>query len=153
MEVNITGRPRNITKKETREVLEWIARELRVNHYKTPLSININFKKDLKKKTGYKGSAIWDDDNHRPKQFTVEIDAGISYRLSVTTLIHEMVHVKQYAKGQLKDLLRNFSLKRWGTKLIDEEKIAYKQLPWEKEAYRLEKIYYKNWKAYKRKNH
>lgn len=143
MDIKISGRPTKITKKETREILRWMARELCVDRYKTPLFINLKFVKNLKKKNGYRGSAIWDDDNHRPREFTVEIDSELTRSMSTKVLMHEMVHVRQYAQGKLKDLLRYFSLKRWGKRIIDEDKIAYRQLPWEKEAYRLEKKYYK----------
>lgn len=151
MEILISGRPTKITKKETREILNWIDRELRVDRFKTPILINLKFIKNLKYKNGYRGSAIWDDDNHRPREFTIEVDSELSKSMSTKVLIHEMVHVRQYAEGKLKDLLRYFSLKRWGKRIINEDKIAYKQLPWEREAYRLEKKYYKIWRDYNKK--
>ena len=151
MRTKISGEPKNITKKETREIISWLARELCVDRFKTPLDIDVKFRKNLKKRYGYRGSAIWEDDNHRPRMFTIDIDGGLTRRMSLLTLIHEMVHVKQYSKGQLKDLLRHYTLKKWGTKLIDESKVGYWKLPWELEAYRLEEVYYKKWQVYNRK--
>lgn len=151
MDVKISGKPKNITKKETRALLNWVARELCVDRYKTPIFIKLKFIKNLMKSRRYRGSAIWDDNNHRPREFTVEVDANLTKKLSTETILHEMVHVKQYAKGELKDLMRYFSLKRWGSRLVDESKIAYDRLPWEKEAYKLEEVLFQKWKEYKSK--
>jgi hypothetical protein len=128
-----------------------MGRELRIGPYKNPLFIKLRFIKNLKKNYGYRGSAIWDDDNHRPREFVIECDDSLSKKMSTLVLLHEMTHVKQYAKGQLKDLMRSFRLKRWGNKLVDECKTKYSKRPWEVEAYKFEKEYYEKWKVYNKK--
>jgi len=52
-----------------------------------------------------------------------------------------MIHVKQYAKGELKDYLRLNSVK-WKGKVYDDEKIDYWDHPWEKEAHEKEQVLY-----------
>lgn len=51
------------------------------------------------------------------------------------TLAHEMVHVKQYATGELRDYVKSTSLNRWQGKIIDDSKISYWDRPWEIEAF------------------
>jgi len=55
-------------------------------------------------------------------------------------LAHELVHAKQFIKGELHN-----SLSIW--KKINYSKIPYSETPWEKEAYLLEdKLLNKHWK-------
>ena len=55
----------------------------------------------------------------------------------VQALCHEMVHVKQYARNEMNDGIVK-GRARWKTKTIPEN-TNYWDLPWEKEAYRMEK--------------
>lgn len=45
---------------------------------------------------------ILDHENRRPKQFIIRIDSCLKMEMMLKTLAHEMVHVKQYARGELK---------------------------------------------------
>jgi hypothetical protein len=57
-------------------------------------------------------------------------------------LAHEMIHVKQYAKGELKDYLR-VNKSKWKGQIIDPEEVDYWDQPWEIEAHEKEKgLYY-----------
>ena len=59
----------------------------------------------------------------------------------VSTIIHEMVHVKQFAR----DEMNGYDM-RWKSKIISVE-TDYMDLPWEKEAYKLEeKLISQIWK-------
>ena len=50
-------------------------------------------------------------------------------------LAHELIHVKQYLDGRLVETdLGMF----WEGKFIDNTKVIYSELPWEKEAHKLE---------------
>ena len=55
----------------------------------------------------------------------------------VQAVCHEMVHVKQYARNEMNDCIVNGRAK-WKTKFIAQD-TNYWDLPWEKEAYRMEK--------------
>ena len=46
-----------------------------------------------------------------------------------------MVHVKQYATGELRDALRGPTLHRWRNKPYDAKVVDYWDHPWEIEAY------------------
>lgn len=76
------------------------------------------------------------------KSFVITIDRSLSRKDTLLALAHEMIHVKQYAKGELKDLTRPARVTKWkGQKYISEE-INYWDLPWEQEAYKNEKPLY-----------
>ena len=73
------------------------------------------------------------------RSFVLEIDSRLKGDDFITAITHEMVHVKQYARGETKDV--NQFTKSWkGEEYISlystlEE---YMELPWEEEAYRLQ---------------
>ena len=54
----------------------------------------------------------------------------------VSTICHEIVHVKQYVKKELSDLFDE-SCTKWKKKRYSME-YDYHNSPWEKEAYKLE---------------
>ncbi len=59
----------------------------------------------------------------------------IPYETMMQTLAHEMVHAKQYLRGELS----GYSLEWKGKECTDDQ---YKTAPWEQEAYELEKKLY-----------
>ena len=70
-------------------------------------------------------------------RFEIEIDKKLSIKDMITALCHEMVHVKQYARNEMNDGIVK-GRARWKSKMIPED-TNYWDLPWEKEAYRMEK--------------
>ena len=75
----------------------------------------------------------------------IEIQQGLIEEDFVTAIFHEMVHVKQHERGELKD---HGIRKAWK----GEEHISifsttdeYMKLPWEEEAYRLQEEMYTKW--------
>lgn len=71
------------------------------------------------------------------RKFEIELDKSIGIKDLVQALCHEMVHVKQYARSEMNDGIVK-GRARWKTKFIPED-TNYWDLPWEKEAYRMEK--------------
>ena len=69
--------------------------------------------------------------------FEIEIDKKLSIKDMVTALCHEMVHVKQFARKEMVDGIKT-GVARWKSKTIPLT-TNYWDLPWEKEAYRMEK--------------
>ena len=78
------------------------------------------------------------EENNR--QFTIEVDRKLGIKELVTTICHEMIHVKQYARKEMDDWSGK-GLARWKGKTFNAEKTDYYNLPWEKEAYRLQDKY------------
>jgi|TARA_Y100000385_G_scaffold289723_1_gene360097 hypothetical protein len=75
------------------------------------------------------------------RSFIIDINKNVSLMDFVSTIIHEMVHVKQFAR----DEMNGYDM-RWKSKIISVE-TDYMDLPWEKEAYKLEeKLISQIWK-------
>ena len=104
--------------------------------------LDIKLTKDLKKKEqAYGFCHIIDDSLSRPREFNIELDASMRHPFSqiLTWLAHEMVHLKQFVRGELFDY--ESGRVQWKSRAYSE-KIHYDDHPWEKEAYRLESELY-----------
>jgi hypothetical protein len=66
--------------------------------------------------------------------YTLSIRKGMNLFDLIGTICHEMVHVKQYAR---KELRNTNGRTMWKKK--DHSNTNYEDAPWEKEAYKLEK--------------
>lgn len=95
---------------------------------------------------GYKGSTDYLDTNDRPRIFEVQINPNMSKRNQLLTLAHELVHVKQFATGELKEYLKKTpAAMRWGNEVIEITDETYWDMPWEIEAYGRETGLYKRY--------
>lgn len=100
---------------------------------KDKILINLEFVSGLKTRENIYGDCIWEDEDYRPREFTIRVDAGMDMQMTLKTIAHEMVHVKQYAKDEMKQL---FSVNK--TRFKGEYIPAgtdYWDLPWEVEAH------------------
>ena len=84
----------------------------------------------IKKLTGDAVGWCLMGDTH--KEFEIEISKDLTLKDFVTTICHEMVHVKQYYRKEMDGISM-----RWKKKKI-ADKTGYYDLPWEKEAYRMQ---------------
>lgn len=71
---------------------------------------------------------------NKPRVFEVELRKKKSIKSMISTLAHEMVHVKQYAICEMNEYDT-----MWRGKKINTRKLDYYNLPWEEEAYSREK--------------
>ena len=105
------------------------------------ITVEIKLTKDLQKKEkAYGYCHITDDSLSRPREFMIELDASMKYSFDqiLTWLAHEMVHLKQFVRGELCDY--ETGRVQWKTRSFG--RVHYDDQPWEKEAYRLEgKLY------------
>ena len=86
------------------------------------------------------------------REFVIEIDSRLKGDDFITALTHEMVHVKQYARGETKDV--NTFTKSWkGDEYISMYSTIdeYMALPWEAEAYQLQEVLCNEYKLLKLK--
>ena len=125
--------------KATRKLVEhatWFyAEKLMGKRLMAGLEITINLKKNLLSKDGNEGSAIWEDDSYRPKEFIIELDTTVKIRNLLITLAHEMVHVKQWAKDEMYEYMNIAGLVRFKGEKVHMEITDYWDYPWEIEAY------------------
>ena len=112
----------------------WYAEKVMSKRLMSGLKIDINLRKNLIDKEGCEGTATWEDENHRPKEFTIELDVSYSIRDALITLAHEMVHIKQWAKGEMYEYLKSGLIRFHKTK-FDVDNIDYWDYPWEVEAF------------------
>ena len=101
------------------------------------ISLDIKLTNNLKKKEkAYGYCHIIDDNLSRPREFMIELDASMKYTFEqiLTWLAHEMVHLKQFVRGELCDY--ETGRVQWKTRSFG--RVHYDDQPWEKEAYRLE---------------
>ena len=69
----------------------------------------------------------------------VTIDKRLKGDDFITCVLHELVHVKQHLKKELKDVNHGcFSM--WKGSVIHLDDTNYYDLPWEKEAYELQEV-------------
>lgn len=119
-----------ISKKELIEAAKFFGARLLSKRLIDTVSVVVEFKK-LKDCKGY---CDWVDKPVRPKQFRIVINNEYKKRTALITLGHELVHLKQYATGELSDETIR-SRAKWKNKIIDETKIDYWDMPFEIEAY------------------
>lgn len=98
------------------------------------LDIRINVIDNYYKLNGVVGDtlALDSDITYRPREFEINLERTKRLKTIVFTLGHEFIHVKQFAKGELKDHKR--SNKTIFHKMKFED-INYWDSPWEIEAF------------------
>lgn len=121
-------------KREVRDLAEkiicWYLK--RVMPRMRTLNISVKFSNCMEN-SGAFGYCLMEDDN---RTFEIEIDRNLRMYDMVSTLCHELTHLKQYARNEMKQL--DNGRIRWKKKVYSEN-TAYEDSPWEKEAFRVEK--------------
>ena len=137
MNVRITGGSKH-QREIVYKVIEWTIKRLKLVRMSS-LYIYVV----LKKLRGVDGYCSMEDDTRR--MFTIEIHKNLKLRQLIMTLIHEMVHVKQFARNEMDDFRVNGRY-RWKSGSVPKN-VTYYDMPWEKEAIRLqEKLTDKFWR-------
>jgi hypothetical protein len=99
-------------------------------------------------------ATVIDDDEDFPMQFEIDLDDFLLFEPEelMITVAHEMIHIKQFASGELRNCPRTIKYKNKYYRLkdgkIDPDK--YREYPWEQEAYEMEGTIYKNWASHNR---
>jgi len=97
-------------------------------------SLDISVKLRDLKGNAYGYCMVIDDDSRpdRPREFELEVHKNMPLRKLLETVAHEMVHVKQYARGELYQGVR-IPKHRWRGKWVGN--MNYWDQPWEIEAH------------------
>ncbi len=112
-------------------IVQLFIRELKLSTSKKELIIFT--KKGFEKETGAAGMVYPYDENI----ITMDIDSQLTPERLVDVLSHEMVHVKQLAKGQLKYKGKKIY---WKGNYVNHKKLSYYDHPWEHEAWKNQKL-------------
>jgi|TARA_B110000977_G_scaffold180345_1_gene239864 hypothetical protein len=110
------------------EVTCWCVNNM-LPRYRT-LNIEVNLSNLKDRAMGY----CLEGDHNR--EFRIDIRKGLGLYDLISTVCHEMVHVKQYVKGQLKH--RTDGSQMWKTEPDLSQETNYEDTPWELEAFALE---------------
>lgn len=104
---------------------------------KGKLYIHITGIPDLVAKEDVRGDCIFEDDNERrAREFKIRIDNTLPLAEFLQTIMHEMVHVKQWAKGEMYRLhSQKGQVYRWCGDKIKIDNYDYYDYPWEIEAH------------------
>lgn len=144
MRLRVRGHSKLLTPIETRKIMEFFAKELLGPRLARRITVNLEWKAYPREW----GSVDWADRNHRPRVFAMAVHPKMTLYHTLQTLAHEMVHVKQFARGDMKDFLTTARCSRWKKRIIDHHDTPYAKLPWEVEAYRMQKILYRKLKEH-----
>lgn len=134
MDIEVIGVNNEESAALLRHATEWYARKL-MPRLVDKIAVAIN----VKTRFEFNGEAGWaDSGTRRPRVFVITLK-NMRIKEVLKTLAHEMVHVKQYARGELKDCVgatrwkdRHYPLKSRATRE------QYWFQPWEIEAYGME---------------
>jgi hypothetical protein len=130
-------------RKIVKDVMTWAAYRLMSERLLENIEIVVYFRQGMIKKTGFAGLCGCYGPDYRGRDFEIEIACGMSLTETLETALHEMVHVKQYAKGELYDSNRYPDKVHWKGRL---KKFSNKPgQPWEVEAYAGGKRLLKRW--------
>ena len=130
-ELNITG-GRKKQRQVVEDVVKWSIKKLNLHRIKT---LNLTF--SIKTLKSLYGQLEQLDDKRR--EFSVVLDKNVDTKDLIRTVIHEMVHIKQYIRKEMDSEIVG-SRMRWKSKTYPYD-IKYDDMPWEKEANRLETKY------------
>ena len=130
MVINITGGKQR-QKELVQSMVEFVQQKLMPRMHNLEINVRI---KDFGKDNSYGYCLPTDDaDTARPREFDVDININQKQRRLLETVAHEMVHVKQFARGELYQSSMT-AKHRWQGKWQRGEKHYY-DLPWEIEAH------------------
>ena len=76
----------------------------------------------------------------QPREFTLEINHGMSEKQTLKTLAHELEHLRQYAYGEIDERGT-----MWLSRKMDHDSVPYHKRPWEIEAFKAEERLYRKW--------
>jgi hypothetical protein len=103
--------------------------------------ITVKLKLIRKSNIGYNEECAhveWVDNNRQPRKFLIYISVPPrpSLKYIISTLAHEMVHVKQFVKNELVDLpSTDYNVSVFKNKKYNLNRVSYYDQPWEIEAF------------------
>lgn len=97
--------------------------------------VDVSFEKNLFKEYGQYGNCIWEDQHYKPNEFSIELEPNQPLPILLNSLAHELVHVKQWAKGEYYQTMKNRRVYKYNNKYYNVDKVDYWDQPWEIEAH------------------
>ena len=132
MIIDIFGRPKSLTSKEVKYAAQFFAECMMGGRLSKNLDLMITFEKT---KTADGFCFPVDEGRHGPRCFEIALNRDMLRRKSLRVLAHEIVHVKQYARKELKQLDANVASFNGKVRKVTGDYLQYLFLPWEVEAF------------------
>lgn len=129
MDIIVTAR-KSPTRALIENCLEFYKRELKLTN--SSYSLVVMTDRGMGTKEGMRGVVY----KLGPKVIGMVIDTALDMERLIITMAHEMVHVKQYARGQITHS-KSMKSKYWMGKRVRAD---YYDQPWEIEAYSKERV-------------
>jgi hypothetical protein len=141
MQIYTKGSTRK-TQKIVKDLTRFCADMLMSKRLVDGLLVRVEFIKDLDNE--YDGDCEYVDEESRPKEFLIRVNDSLKLSKKLRTICHEMVHVKQYATGEMKYMSRPARFTKFQGTLYPDE-FDYWDSPWEIEAFGREPGLYTRW--------
>ena len=141
MQIYTKGSTRK-TQKIVKDLTRFCAEMLMSKRMADSLLIRVEFIKDLDNQ--YDGDCEYVDEESRPKEFLIRVNDSLKLSKKLRTICHEMVHVKQYATGEMRYMWRPARHTKFQGTLYPDE-VEYWDSPWEIEAFGREPGLYTRW--------
>ena len=133
MKVTVSGGTKN-QKKYSKSLAYFCAKKLMHKNLADNISVKIILRNTLHTEQNNLGTVIWEDDSYKPREFTMEIDTSVRLRRVLESVAHEMVHIKQFARGEMRDLMVAEKVS-WLGASYHRHSMDYFDQPWEIEAH------------------
>lgn len=135
MKISVRGKTNGLSKRSTKYICNQISDMLLSSRLSKNIYVQIQYMRLEEGTWGYCSPVDFESRQHR--EFEILIDSEISKEKQLKTLVHELVHLKQFAKGEFKQY-EGYNY-RWLGKKISISSEDYDTLPWEIEAISSEK--------------
>lgn len=135
MKISVRGRNENLSKPEIRFVLRTFA-ALLIESSRIVKNLDVHVKCLKLDPLDFGYCSPRDFDRYQSREFTVIVNSQHDRKKQIRTLAHEMVHLKQYALGELWQY--GCGDYKWMGKRLPLDEGAYRKLPWEIEAWNSE---------------
>ena len=133
MNVVVKGNISNKKKKYISQAAEYYASLLMSRRMISTIDLVVKVKPKLDKDV--EGYCTYEDRENGIRYFEIELSKKLPIDTMLTVLAHEVTHLKQYAKGELKGGRVNSLRTIWMGKTYLDEEIEYWDHPWEIEAF------------------
>jgi len=142
--LKIIGRPGTVSNKEIKEAITFYTKKLmprllgkisiflvNVSQKNLGTEFSTKYSEDMGRVNGF---CNWLDSNDHPREFQIHMNKDLPRPEFLIALAHEMVHVKQYARNEMKEFLSRRPTEWHGVPC----EVEYYDQPWEIEAYSME---------------
>ena len=148
MYLEIFDKPKTLNADLLESTIRFYARKLMTSKMLKDLLLELQFTRGLKRHHG-DAMMYWNDQEVKPKEFTIEMDSSIGIKTALITLAHEMIHIWQYVTGKMQDGADSTCF--WEGIPYDLNEVEYEDHPWEIEAFSKEKDLYNEFKSHMEK--